>query len=52
MVQVIFKVTDRIEDPDEHKLLIPGIEVEAYWTNLPLEDKNVIERYHHDHGIS
>ena len=51
VVPVIFKVTERLEGPDGNKLLIPDIEVETYWTNLPLEAEDIIELYH-DHGTS
>jgi hypothetical protein len=51
VVPMIFKVTERLEDSDGNKLLIPDIEVETYWTNLPLEAEDVIELYH-EHGTS
>ena len=50
-IPLIFKVTERLEDQDGNKLLIPEIEVETYWTNLPLEAEDVIDLYH-DHGTS
>ncbi|EDM25383.1 hypothetical protein LNTAR_22095 [Lentisphaera araneosa HTCC2155] len=51
VVPFIFKVTEQLEDQDGNRLLMPEIEVETYWTNLPLEAEDVIELYH-DHGTS
>ena len=50
-VPMIYKVTERLTDNKGETLLIPEIEVETYWTNLPLEAEDVIELYH-DHGTS
>ena len=37
--------------PDGNYLLVPEIEVNTYWTNLPCEAQEVIGLYH-DHGTS
>jgi hypothetical protein len=50
-VPVVFKVVERLVDHDGFELLIPEIEVETYWTNLPCEATTVIHLYH-DHGTS
>lgn len=50
-VPVVFEVTERLTDPDGNILLIPEIEVETYWTNLPCDADTVINLYH-DHGTS
>lgn len=50
-VPVAFKVTERLVDHDGFELLIPEIEVETYWTNLPCAAATVINLYH-DHGTS
>lgn len=50
-VPMIYKVTERLTDQDGQDLLIPKLDVETYWTDLPLEAESVIELYH-DHGTS
>lgn len=50
-VPVVFEVTERLCDRDGNELLIPEIEVETYWTNLPCGADDVIELYH-AHGTS
>ncbi|MCH2342865.1 MAG: IS1380 family transposase, partial [Pseudomonas sp.] len=50
-VPVVFEVIDRLTDPDGNYLLVPEIEVNTYWTNLPCEAREVIGLYH-DHGTS
>lgn len=50
-VPMIYKVTERLTDLQGDELLIPEVEVETYWTNLPLEAEEVIELYH-EHGTS
>ena len=50
-VPVVFEVIERLTDPDGNYLLVPEIEVNTYWTNLPCEAREVIGLYH-DHGTS
>lgn len=50
-VPVVFKVIERLIDRDGHELLLPEIEVETYWTNLPCTAGTTIGLYH-DHGTS
>ena len=45
------KVIERLTDPDGNLLLLPQIEVNTYWTNLPCTAQDVVELYH-DHGTS
>ena len=50
-VPVAFEVIERLTDADGNRLLIPIIEVNTYWTNLPCAASEVIALYH-DHGTS
>jgi len=50
-VAVAFEVIERSTDPDGNALLIPAIEVNTYWTNLPCAASEVCALYH-DHGTS
>jgi len=50
-VPVAFEVIERLTDPDGNRLLIPTIEVNTYWTNLPCAATEVGALYH-DHGTS
>lgn len=50
-VSVAFEVTERLTDPEGNLLLIPEIEVNTYWTNLPCTATEVTRLYH-DHGTS
>ena len=46
-----FEVTERNIDKHGQKLLIPDVEVNTFWTTLPVEARTVIELYH-NHGTS
>ena len=46
-----FEVTERTIDRNGQKLLIPDIEVNTFWTTLPVEAQTVIGLYH-SHGTS
>ena len=46
-----FEVTERTVDSDGQELLIPDIEVNTFWTTLPVEAQAVIGLYH-SHGTS
>lgn len=48
-LRIIFAVTERTVTKKGQSLLIPEIEVETYWTSLPLSPKEIIELYH-GHG--
>jgi len=50
-VVCVFEVTERNTDKTGNRLLIPEIEVNAWWTNLKCEAEKVIELYH-DHATS
>ena len=50
-VPVVFEVIERLTDRDGNYLLVPEIEVNTYWTNLPCQAQEVIGLYH-DHGTS
>lgn len=50
-VPIAFKVTVRSSDFLGNDYLIPKIDVETYWTTLPVDAKEVIALYH-DHGTS
>ncbi|NCD32710.1 MAG: IS1380 family transposase [Spartobacteria bacterium] len=47
----VFEVIERITDFNGQALLIPEIEVNMWWTNLPCSAETVIELYH-NHGTS
>lgn len=48
---IVFKVTVRTTDAKGERFLIPDLQVETYWTNLPDSPERIIELYH-DHGTS
>lgn len=48
---IVFKVTVRTTDAKGEHFLLPDLQVETYWTNLPDSAERVIELYH-DHGTS
>ncbi len=48
---VAFRVTVRTTDSDGNGFVIPQIEVETYWFNLPCSARTVVELYH-AHGTS
>lgn len=50
-VSVAFEVVERLTDHDGNRLLIPQIEVNTYWTNLPCAAEEITLLYH-DHGTS
>jgi hypothetical protein len=49
--RMVFKVVERTGDRKGQKLLMPEIEVEAYWTSLPDSTETIIKLYH-EHGTS
>jgi hypothetical protein len=50
-VEVVFEVTERSIDSNGNFLLIPEIDVNTYWTNLPDDADSIINLYH-NHGKS
>ena len=50
-VSVVSEVIERITARGGNSLMVPEIEVNTYWTNLPCEAQEVIGLYH-DHGTS
>jgi hypothetical protein len=50
-VSVAFEVIERLTDLEGNRLLLPEIEVNTYWTNLPCVPAQIIGLYH-DHGTS
>lgn len=50
-VFAVFEVTERTIDRDGQILLLPEIEVNTFWTDLPEKPETVIKLYH-NHGTS
>lgn len=50
-VPAVFEVVERFRDIHGYELLIPEIEVNMWWTNLPCSAETAIRLYH-DHGTS
>lgn len=50
-VEVAFEVTERTLDHKGNPLLIPQLDVNTYWTNLPDDAESIIDLYH-NHGKS
>ena len=50
-VSIAFEVIERLQDAAGFDLLIPTVEVNTWWTNLPCRAETVIELYH-AHGTS
>jgi len=50
-IDLVYQVTVRSIDKKGNVLLFPEVEVEVYWTNLPVNPQTVINLYH-DHGTS
>lgn len=48
---VVFEVIERTIDNKGQELLIPDIEVNTWWTNIPDDSETVIQLYH-NHGTS
>lgn len=49
-VRMVFEVIERTTTADGQILLVPDIEVSAYWTSLP-DDPAVIIRLYHEHAV-
>lgn len=50
-IRTIYEITERTIDKYGQLLLIPDIELNTLWTNLPLDDETIIGLYH-AHGES
>ena len=50
-IRTIYDITERNIDKYGQYFIVPDIEVDTYWTNLPLEDQAIIDLYH-AHGES
>ena len=50
-VSVAFEVIERLIDAKGHELLIPELEVNTWWCNLPSRPETIVQLYH-DHGTS
>lgn len=50
-IRTIYGITERTIDKYGQILLLPDIELDTLWTNLPLDDETVIDLYH-AHGES
>ncbi len=50
-IRTVYEITERTIDKHGQILLIPDIELNTFWTNLPLPDESVIGLYH-SHGES
>lgn len=48
-IRIVFEITKRTIDKDGQILLLPDIELNTWWDNTGLPDKDVIELYH-QHG--
>lgn len=45
-IRTIYEITERTIDKHGQFLLVPDIELNTLWTNLPLPDETVIDLYH------
>lgn len=50
-IRTIYEITERTIDKHGQILLMPDIELNTFWTNLPLSDREIINLYH-AHGES
>lgn len=50
-IRTIYEITERTTDKHGQYFIVPDIELDTYWTNLPLSDQNIIDLYH-AHGES
>lgn len=48
---VVVEVIEKTKDRDGNMLLLPTLKVNTFWTNLPEDEKTIIELYH-NHGTS
>jgi hypothetical protein len=50
-IRTIYEITERAIDKHGQYFIVPDIELNTYWTNLPLSDEEIIDLYH-AHGES
>ena len=50
-IRTIYEIMERITDKHGQYFMTPDIELNTYWTNLPLSDQEIIDLYH-AHGES
>ncbi len=50
-IRTIYEITERTIDKHGQYCIAPDIELNTYWTNLPLSDQEIIDLYH-AHGES
>ena len=50
-IRTIYEITERTIDKHGQYFIVPDIELNTYWTNLPLSDQEIIDLYH-AHGES
>ena len=50
-IRTIYEITERTIDKHGQYFIAPDIELNTYWTNLPLSDQEIIDLYH-AHGES
>lgn len=50
-IRTIYEITERITDKHGQYFMTPDIELNTYWTNIPLSDQEIIDLYH-AHGES
>lgn len=50
-IRTIYEITERTIDKHGQFFIVPDIELNTYWTNLPLSDQEIIDLYH-AHGES
>lgn len=50
-IRTIYDITERTIDKYGQFFIVPDIELNTYWTNLPLADQEIIDLYH-AHGES
>ena len=50
-IRTIYEITERTIDKHGQFFIVPDIELDTYWTNLPLPDQEIIGLYH-AHGES
>ncbi len=50
-IRTIYEITERTIDKHGQYFIVPDIELNTFWTNLPLSDQEIIDLYH-AHGES
>ena len=50
VLRAVYEITERTIDKYGQILLVPDVEVNMFWTNLPFSDRALIALYH-AHGV-